>query len=58
MTLFELRASLSKARALTVVLRDTARLNPGLVSLRVRLEKLADDLNRIENDVIAAGKIE
>lgn len=58
MTLFELRAALTKAREQAVTLRETVRRNPGLVFLRVRLEKLACDLNQIENDVIAAEKIE
>ena len=58
MTLFELRAGLAKAREQAVALRDTVRRNPGLVSVGPRLEKLAAELNRIENDVIAAEKIE
>ena len=58
MTLFELRAALSKAREQAEALRDTARRNPGILFVAARLEKLAAELNRIENDVLAAGKIE
>ena len=58
MTLFELRAALARARKQAVALRDIARGNYSLSLLAERLEKLAAELNQIENDVIAAEKIE